>query len=228
MGDLKIYQALILLALCEEKGTMNASYVGYAVASALLTELLMLKHIQVDPADEKPKKAKVQVINSNPTGDALLDEALNKIEHAKRPATLREWVSKLAGIKDLTHKVARTLAADNIVKAEEEQILWLFTRRIYPEVNPEPEQHLRRELRRLVLDRPLEIDSRVVIVLSLARAANLLPQVFSKDELKANKQKIENLANGEGIGKITKEVIEGIQVAVMMAAIMPAITVTTT
>lgn len=227
MGDLKIYQALILLALCEEKGTMNASYVGYAVASAMLTELLMLKHIQVDPTVEKTKKAKVQVIDPNPTGDALLDEALDKIKNAKRPATLRDWVSKLAGIKDLNHKVARTLAADNILKAEEEQILWLFTRRIYPEINPEPEQNVRRELRRLVLDRPLEIDPRVVVTLSLARAAHLLPQVFSKDELKANKQKIEDLANGEGIGKITKEVIEGIQVAVMMAAIMPAITVTT-
>lgn len=228
MGDLKIYQALILLALCEEKGTMNASYVGYAVASALLTELLMLKHIQVDPTEKNEKKAKVQVINPSPTGDALLDEALDKINQAKSPAKLRDWVTKLAGIKDLKHKVARTLATDNIVQAEEEQVLWLFTRRIYPEVNPVPEQNLRRELRRLVLDRPLEIDPRIVVTLSLARAAHLLPQVFSKAELKANKEKIDAIANGEGIGKITKEVIEGIQVAVMMAAIMPAITVTTT
>lgn len=228
MGELKIYQALILLALCEEKGTMNASYVGYAVASALLTELLMLEKIQVDPAEEKPKKAKVEVIDASPTGDVILDEALDKIHNAKRRATLRDWVSKLAGIKDLNHKVAKTLAAANILKAEEEQILWLFTRRIYPEINPEPEQRLRHELRRLVLDKPLEIDPRIVVTLSLARAAHLLPQVFSKAELKANKEKIDAIANGEGIGKITKEVIEGIQVAVMMAAIMPAITVTTT
>lgn len=228
MGELKIYQALILLALCEEKGTMNASYVGYAVASALLTELLMLEKIQVDPTEKKPKKAKVEVIDSFPTGDAILDEALDKIHNAKRQAALRDWVSKLAGIKDLNHKVAKTLAADNILKAEEEQILWLFTRRIYPEINPEPEQRLRHELRRLVLDKPLEIDPRIVVTLSLARAAHLLPQVFSKAELKANKEKIDAIANGEGIGKITKEVIEGIQVALMMAAIMPAITVTTT
>src|SRR5690554_8026914 len=129
--SLKLYQAIMLLSLCEEKGTMNGMYVEYATAGALAAELLMLGRIQVD----EDNKHRVAVVDHSPVGDALLDEALAMIAKAKRPKKLKDWIFKLGGIKSLKHKVARALADAGIVSADKEKILWLFERSIYPEID---------------------------------------------------------------------------------------------
>jgi hypothetical protein len=217
--NLKLYEAIVLLALCEEKGTMNGAYVEYATAAALAAELLMLGRIKVDDGN----KEKVTLVNDSRTGDSLLDEALTKISDTKWQYQLEYWVEKLAGIKDLKHKVAQALAADGIVASEKEKVLWLFERRVYPEVNPEPEEQLRQEMRNVVLSDENDIEPRIAITIALANSASLLPQVFSKQELKDRKHRI----NGELVSKAAKEAIQAIEAAVMIAAIMPAITAAT-
>lgn len=222
--EIKLYEGLMLLALNEEKGTMSGAYIEYSVAAAVLAELLLLKRIQVDRDD----KDKVDVVDDSPTGDKVLDEALEKMSKAKRRRKLKDWVSSIGHIKDLKHKVAEQLVEDGIIELEKKKVLWLFTQKVYPEVNPQPEQHLRHEMRRLVLDRPLEIDPRIALMVSLAHSARLLEQVFSKEELKASKKRIENIAKGEELGAIAKEVVAAVEVAVMIAVMMPAITAATT
>jgi len=221
--NLKLYEAIVLLALCEEKGTMNGAYVEYATAAALAAELLMLGRIKVDDGNNE----KIAVVNDSPTGDSLLDEALTIILDAKRQYELEYWVEKLAGIKDLKHKVAQALATDGIVASEKEKVLWLFERRVYPEVNPEPEEQLRQEMRNVVLSDGDEIEPRIAIVVALANSAALLPQVFTKQELKDRKQRIKQLEKGELVSKVAKEAVQAIEAAVMIAAIMPAITAAT-
>ncbi len=222
--DIKLYEGLMLLALNEEKGTMSGAYIEYSVAAAVLAELLLLQRINVDRDD----KDKVDVIDDSPTGDNVLDEALAKMCKAKRRRKLKDWVSSIGHISKLKHKVAEQLVEDGIIELEEKKVLWLFTQKVYPEVNPVPEQHLRHEMRRLVLDKPLEINPRIALMVSFAQSARLLNQVFSKDELKAHKKRIENIAKGEELGAIAKEVVAAVEVAVMIAAIMPAITAATT
>lgn len=218
--NLKLYEAIILLALCEEKGTMSGMYVEYATAGAIAAELLMLHRIKVDETN----KNKVAVLDDSPTGDALLDEALTMITEAKRPRKLKDWVHKLGGIKNLKHKVAQALADDGIVSHEKEKVLWLFERQVYPEVNPKPEQELRQAMRDAVLTDSDEVQPKVAIAVALANSAKLLPQVFSKQELKDRKQRIKQLENGELVSKAAKEAVQAIEAAVMIAAIMPAIT----
>lgn len=221
---MKLYEGLMLLALNEEKGTMSGAYIEYSVAAAVLAELLLLQRIRVVRDD----KDKVELIDDSPTGDRVMDEALAKIGAAKRRRKLKDWVSSIGHISKLKHKVAAQLVEDGIVELEEKKVLWLFTQKVYPEVNAKPEQELRYEMRRLVLDKPLDIDPRVALMVSLAQSARLLNQVFSKQELKANKERIENISKGEELGAIAKEVVAAVEVAVMIAAIMPAITAATT
>ncbi|MDV6314912.1 GOLPH3/VPS74 family protein [Idiomarina sp. HP20-50] len=221
--NLKLYEAVMLLALCEEKGTMNGAYVEYATAGAIAAELLMLKRIKV----EHDNKEKVAVVDDSSTGDSLLDEALTMISESKRQRKLKDWVQKLGGIKDLKHKVAHMLATDGIVEAEKVKVLWLFKRRVYPEVTPEPEQQLRQKMRHVVLSDNDEIEPRIAIAVALANSAKLLPQVFSKQELKDHKQRIKQLESGELVSKAAKEAVQAIEAAVMIAAIMPAITAAT-
>lgn len=222
-NNLKLYEAIMLLALCEEKGTMNGMYVEYATAGALTAELLMLSRIKVD----EDNKARVAVLDNSPTGDELLDEALTTIEASKRQRKLKDWVIKLAGMKDLKHKVAQALAASGIVSAEKEKVLWLFERRVYPEINPEPELQLRQAMRDAVLADNDDIEPRIAIAIALANSAKLLPQVFSKQELRDRKQRIKQLESGELVSKAAKEAIQAIEAAVMIAVMIPAITAAT-
>lgn len=223
MSELRLYEGLMLLALSEEKGTIEGAYIEYCVAAAMLAELLLLKKLTL--TDERDPK--VQISDTAVIGDDVLDEGLQKIAQSKRSLKLEDWVTKLAQLTDLKHKVAAALVRDGVVALEEKKILWLFTQKVYPELNPEPEQALRRELRYLVLEQPLEVNPRHVLLLALAQSACLLPQVFSKAELKTHKKRIEQLVKGEQLGVITKDVIAAVEVAVMVAVMLPAMTAAT-
>ena len=72
-----------------------------------------------------------------------------------------------------------------------------------------------------------DVDARTVVLLSLAKSANILPFIFGKKEIKQRKKRIEQIVNGDIAGKVTKEAIDAMQAAVMVACIMPALMVTT-
>ena len=222
-NTIRLYQAVMLLALSEERGTMNGAYVEYATAAALLSELLMHERIAI----ETDNKNKVLVMDDSSTDDALLDEALDQIKAAKRQRKLQDWVQKLGQLKDLKHKVAQSLVDAHIVAAEKEKVLWLFERRVYPELNPEPEQQIREAMRSAVMSDD-EVEPRVAILVALANSAKLLPQVFTKQELKQRKKRIEQLEKGEMVSAAAKQAVAAIEAAVMVAAIMPAITAAST
>ncbi|WP_272977267.1 GPP34 family phosphoprotein [Idiomarina baltica] len=222
-NTIRLYQAVMLLALSEERGTMNGAYVEYATAAALLSELLMHERIAI----ETDNKNKVSVVDDASTDDALLDEALGQIKSAKRQRKLQDWVQKLGQLKDLKHKVAQSLVDAHIVAAEKEKVLWLFERRVYPELNPEPEQQIREAMRSAVMSDD-EVEPRVAILVALANSAKLLPQVFTKQELKQRKKRVEQLEKGEMVSAAAKQAVAAIEAAVMVAAIMPAITAAST
>lgn len=222
---LYLHEEIMLLALRDEEGTIaSGTMYQYAIGAAILSELLLNKRIAV----EKSKKKKlVNLISSQPLGEPLIDQCLEKISNAKRRASLQTWVSRFAGVKNLKHRVARQLCQRGILRASEDKILLLFTRKIYPEVNPEPERKLIERLRQAIFTDSRDIDPRTVVLVSLANSTGLLKIVFDKKKLKGRKARIEEIINGEITGKAAKEAIQAMQAAVMVCCIMPAIITTT-
>jgi len=223
-NDLKLYEEVMLLALCEEKGTITNGYLHYAIAGAILAELLLEERISIDEG----KKQFINLEDTSSYSDPVIEEALELVREARRRKQLKGWMQKFCTIKDLKHKVAAQLVKHKIVAAEEDKILFLFTRRIYPEINPVPENQIKERLRRAVLSDQQEVDPRTGILLSLAKGTRLLNQVFSKQELRDRKKRIEQITKGELMGGATKELIAACEAAVMVAVIIPAITVTST
>ncbi|MFA9454949.1 MAG: GPP34 family phosphoprotein, partial [Candidatus Aminicenantaceae bacterium] len=115
-----------------------------------------------------------------------------------------------------------------ILRADEDKVLLLFTRKVYPEVDPGPENKMTERLREAIFTEKEDIDPRTVVLVSLAAATGLLKVTFDKKELKARKERIEKVVNGDLSGKATKAAIEAMQAAVFVACIMPAIIATTT
>lgn len=218
-----LYEEIMLLALRDEQGTMAASFPDQVVAGAVLAELLLDNRVTV----EDTRKQLVDVIHDGPVGDPVIDECLEKMVVAKRRASLKMWVHRLARVKGLRHKVARQLCDRGILRAEEDKVLLLFKRRIYPEINPKPEREIIRRLRKAIFTDKRQLDPRTVVLVSLASGADLLRQAFGRKELKPRKKRIEQITNGDVTGKATKEVIAACQAAVMVAVIIPAATTTT-
>ncbi|WP_213998223.1 GPP34 family phosphoprotein [Arsukibacterium sp.] len=218
-----LYEELMLLALRDEEGTIATGYIEYAVAGAIMAELLLTQRISL----ENSRKQLVQVQNAETTDDPLLDECLNKIMDGKRRGSLRTWVSRVAGIKNLKHKVARRLCERGILHADEDKVLFIFKRRIYPQINPLPEKEIVERLRMAIFTDSDQLDPRSVVLISLADGVGLLGQTFGRKEVKARRERIKTIVKGELTGQVTKEVISACQTAVLVAAIMPAMVVTT-
>lgn len=222
---LYFHEEVLLLALKDEEGTIHSgSHYTMAMAAALLAELLLGKRIAVDDS----KRKLVDCVDPTPVGDPLMDRALERIRTAKRRASLQTWVGRLSNREHLKHGTAKRLCAKGILRAEEDKVLLLFKRRIYPESDPAAERELTGRLERAIFGDSRDVDPRTVVLLSLADAAGLLRHTFDKKELKRRKMRIEQVVNGEMTGKAAKEAIEAIQTAVIVAAcIVPVITATT-
>ena len=224
-NTLFLHEEILLLALRDEEGTIaSGTMYQYAIGAALLAELLLSKRIEVE---QSGKRKLVNLLSQSPIGEPLIDECLEKVGNAKRRAVLQTWVARFAGIKNLKHRVALQLCRRGILRADEDKVLLLFTRKIYPEVNPGPERELIRRLEHAIFTDTRDVDPGTVVLLSLANSTGLLKIVFDKKKLKNRKARIEQIVNGEITGKAATEAIQAMQAAIMVACIMPAIMTTT-
>jgi Golgi phosphoprotein 3 len=219
VNRLLLQEEILLLALRDETGTFFSKMYQPALGAALMAELLLAKRVGI----EEGKRKIVHLLDDTPIGEAVLDETLEKLRTAKRRASLRSWVSRFSNIPKLRHKVAVGLCRKGILREDEDQILLFFRRRIYPQIDSRPERRMVDRLRRAIFSDSRDIEPRTVILVSLAKSADLLSIPFDKSDLKRRKERIKKIAEGEVLGKVAKEVVEATQAAIFVAAIMPAI-----
>lgn len=219
--DLTLFEEALLLALQDEKGTFaTGAWLSMAASGAILAELLLAERVRL--VGDK-KKERVELAARTPTGDDLLDECLEAIATSQKPRSLQHWATKFADLQDLRGRIARRLVARDILRLEESKVLLLFTRKAYPELDPEPERALRERLRSAVLDEEAEIDARTSVLLSLAKGTGLLELVFDRKERKAHKARIEAIVNGEAYGHAIRQLVDATNTAIFVACIMPTI-----
>lgn len=222
---LSLPEEIMLLALHDEKGTVALeSRYPYAVGGAVLAELVMRERVRLEKSG---KKMLVRLTSSRPTGRPFLDDCLERINDDTRLRPAETWVSRFAETKQLKHRLAQQLCDRGILRADEDKILLLFTRQVYPEVDPRPEKELVERLRRAIFTNG-EVDPRTAVLVSLAHHSGLLPNAFDKKKLKDRKVRIERIGEGDATSEATKQAIEAMQAAVFVACVLPAIIVTTT
>jgi golgi phosphoprotein 3 len=213
--ELPLHEEVLLLALRDEEGTTAAGGMyAYALGGAILAELLLRDRVRLEPV----KKSDLVVVKTGTqTGERVLDEALDKIRTAKRRAAARTWVHRFAQTPRLKVRIAERLRQKGILKVAEDRVLWVFTRRVYPELDPAPERRIVERLRAAILSDDPPPDARTALLASLAAAASLLGGVLEKDERKARKARIKELAKGQVAGEATTAAIEAVQAAVIVA-----------
>ncbi|MDY0109838.1 MAG: GPP34 family phosphoprotein [Candidatus Krumholzibacteria bacterium] len=218
---LYLHEEIMLLALKDREGTVAAgSTYHFAIGGAILAELMLQKRLEVE---KDGKKRFARVVNRTPVGNSLLDNCLTKLDAAKKRAQLSTWVSRFANTKNLKHLVAGRLAERGILRVDKDKVLGIFTRTIYPEVDPGPERALLARLEQAIFTESSNVAPRTAVLVSLANSADLLRYAFDRKQLKSRRTRIERICNGESTGKATREAIAAMQAAVMVACIMPAI-----
>lgn len=221
---LPLYEEILLLALDDGAGTTTQTgFYTNAMGGAILAELAMTGSISID--DDKKKK--VTLSRRGSLGDPILDECLTMIGAAKKPKKASEWVMKFSGVKDLKNRAARQLVTKGVLAEETDTVLMIFKRTIYPEVDGGPEKDLRERMKKAIFTATTNLEARTVVIIALAQAAGMLNKVFPQKKLKERKKRLEQLSSGQLAGKATREAVQGVQAAIMVTAIMPAVFVAT-
>lgn len=216
---LTLHEEILLLALRDKEGTLaNGAMMHYALGGAFLAQLLLQKRIGVDTST---RRKLVDVLDTTPLAEPLLDECLERMATARRRAALQTWVARFAQIKRLKHRVAQHLCQLNILQETEDKVLWVFNRTVYPELTHIPEQQLTERLRAAVFSEICDLDANTVVLIALAHHAGLLRNVFTRQDLRQRKHRLKQITSGNAVGKATQEAIEAMQAAVMVACIMP-------
>ncbi len=222
---LPLHQEVMLLSLKDEKGTIESgAYYHMAIGAAILAELLLSGRIDVEQ-DKKKKFARV--IRDGSLGDPLLDECLQRIVNSRKRQQLHTWVSRFANLRNLKHRVARDLCRNGVLKEDEDKVLWIFKRKVYPEVDPRPEREIIRRLEKAIFQAG-PVDGPTTALVAIAHGSNLLKNAIEKKRLKERKDRIQRIAAGDAAGKAAKDAVQAAQAAAALTAVIAASSVATT
>ena len=193
--NIHLHEQLLLLVLRDRKGTVDyrAGFYNLAMGGAMLAELALTGLIRID----EDKKARVEAVpGGQPPRDEIMAEALDRVRNSKRRRRASAWVSTFGNLKRLRHRTALRLCRRGILRTTESQILLVFTRKLYPTIDPGPERKLIARLRDAIMG-DSEIDPSIGVLISLAHATGSLRIHFERKELKARKARLKEISAGE-------------------------------
>jgi hypothetical protein len=218
MIELRLYEEILLLALKDEEGT---TYSGtswpYAVGGAVLAELLLEGRLGLE---ERKGRKVVALVNSTPLGEPVADRVLEKIAHAKKDSDLTTWLARVAGMKDLKHQIAEQMTLKGVLRVETHKVLLIFSRRIYPELDPTPELEIVHRVEHAVFSDDSDLDTRTAILVSLAHVSGILNPVFGKKRVAERRDRLERIVEDRPSAEAARAAIEAAKAA--MTAIMAA------
>lgn len=216
---LHLYEELLLLALHDEKGTLNSGYIEHALAGAVLAELLLEEQIIID--DQANGTIKLQM--EKEPDDPLFRKAYRLINLWQKPMNLEELLSELANLTSLRYLATEQLCQRGIVDDVEETILYIFSRKVYPTLDPAPEQEIVSRIRDGIFNQQAQLDPRTCALISLAHHTDYITAAISFHERAKHKARIEAIAKGELAGSATQKAIAACQAAVAASLVFTTI-----
>lgn len=210
---LTLVEEIVLLSLDDETGAhlpLPPSALGYGLAGAILSDLIMAERIAVDDGS-------VKILNSRATNNPLLDPWLQRIVDDTYVHSIHYWISTISDEKrDIESSVLDHLIERGILIRKDKKILWVVGLRRYPTIHNEERIEVRTRLQRLIFsdDKPDHFDSTLI---SLLDGCYLLPSVFPESELLDRADRINEIAKSDPVGRevaiATKETLDALMLA---------------
>lgn len=196
-------EEILLLALDDTEGTLRELPVlslENALGAAVLMELAFLGRIDND-------QKVLRVVDPSPTGDAVLDTALDDLRALGGDTPITDGLDALflrAG--EIRNRILDRLVDKGVLRVVDRRILWVFAVRRYPKKEGKEIQEVRGRLRELLLSDEIP-DPRDAALVALVDACRLWDTVFSPEELEHVAERIRDVARLDLIGQATLQMI---------------------
>jgi golgi phosphoprotein 3 len=211
---LTLAEELLLLALDDPKGTIPmtaAQPLKYGLAGATIMDLMLIGKLTNDDKN-------IVAVDATLTGNEIQDQVLTTIAAAERPRDVKYWVGELGtDIKRHQDWLEERLVQRGILRREVHRFLGIIPSQRYPTDDPLPEQSVRERIRTAVLG-DASPDPRTATLISIAKACSVLDNLFTREECKQTKRRVEEIIQGETLGKAVKDTVDAINAAANAAA----------
>lgn len=214
-----IAEDLLLLLYDDESGKPIAGNPGldYALAGAVVIELTLLGKVDVAGDGDTVKPGRLKVLDTTPTGDAVLDERL-AILAQKAGAKPKDLMGKLS--KKLRDQLLVRLAERGVLEADKGKVLGLFPVTRWPAKDAQHEAEVRTALGN-VLRLGAEPDERTGALIALLNALNVVPKVVTDAvDKKALKQRAKEISESDWAAAAVRKAVTEMQAAVTAAIVV--------
>ena len=161
---------------------------------------------------------RVEVLGAQPTGDAVVDEALARIAADGKRRQPNDWIGRLGdGLRDKL--LARQVEA-GVLRREKGKVLWVFPHTTYPTVDgetPAAEVATRHKLA-AALDSTEPIDPRTAALCGLVVSAGMERAVFPDRPAKDARKRLKAIADGDWASAAVKQAIDEVHAAIIVAS----------
>ncbi len=210
MRKLSFPEEILLLMLHDEDGSflpVPEMSMRCALAGAVLMELAQAARIDTDTE-------KFFLVNTEPTGNGLLDTTLKRIAEADGDRSTRYWVESVSSEADRIREEALAGLVDKgILSREEDRLLWVFGSRRYPIIDGDAEREVKLRVLGVLRD-PEEIpDPRDAVIIGLCNCCGLFAEMLSAQELHSLQGRINEISGYDLIGQAVAKSIRDIQVS---------------
>jgi golgi phosphoprotein 3 len=211
-------EELFLISIHEKKHSLSFSSnyeVDYALAGALLAELLLLEKIRIN------EDGRVEVNPASDTDDPILEIVLKKLKKEKKLRKINFWIRVFGqDQKKIKEQIIENLIQKKIFTAKKKKFLWIPYKE-YAQQDTTA-KFFSKEMLRLVVFAREKSGDQAIILLSLVRACNLLDHLFTVDEIAAAKTRVNELVKNETVGNSVMETIQEISDAAAIAVLAAA------
>ncbi len=201
-------EEILLLALDDEKGHVGMGVcitLDTALAGAQLLDLAIAKRITIEDKRVIP-------LHGPPLEDPVLAAALARIREENEPKKAEKIIPKLT--KGLRKRLLAQLVEKGLVREDERKVLGFISKNRYPEANGAVEDELRRRLRDVILVERTP-DERTAALAAVIQAADLESLIMNRQERKASKQRLKELAEREVFSPAIRHAIAWVNASAM-------------
>jgi hypothetical protein len=213
--QLTLAEELVLIALNDESGSLISLpqfSLEFGLAAALVMELTLVGRVDTDTE-------KLFVLSPEPTGNALLDDALAQITSEPQTQPTGVWLRRLSQPGPvLCERVIAGLVERGILRSVEKRLLWVFKTRVYPPTSGLEEREVKSRVMTLLNNDEIP-DTHDALLVGLLRATGIFERLLSTPELTRLSPRINQIANLEEISRELSHTISELQ-AVLASAFM--------
>ena len=207
----------ILLLRLDDEGEflpVSESAMECVLLGAVLMDLSFARRVDTEPG-------RLMVIDSAPTGNAMLDRVLGRVADLGLGGARRDTkavVEMLSGSEAgvIREEALSSLVERGILERVDERLLWVFRSRRYPVVDGRAEREVKLRIVDVLLS-DVPPAPRDVALICLADVCGLAGEILSKREMERAAPRIEQLRKMDLIGREVSNAIGEIESVVMIA-----------